>query len=41
MLSARPAVNALVGVSGPPEAIYSYLLSVFIDVSSPEDECEC
>ena len=33
--------DLLVRVSGPPEALYNYRLSIFIDVQGSEDECEC
>lgn len=33
--------DLLISVSGPPEALYDYRLSIFIDVTGSEDECEC
>jgi hypothetical protein len=33
--------DLLISVSGPPEALYNYRLTVFIDVQGSEDECEC
>ena len=35
------ADDLLVNVSGPPEALYSYRLTVYIHTGGSEDECEC
>ena len=33
--------DLLISVSGPPQALYGYRLSVFLDTENSEDECEC